>query len=106
LFLRPPANTSTADEEEKLHQHLAEYGEHKVALVELDLETGMRLGELLNARWSDVDTHSKAVRVTMTKTDKPRVVPLTDKALRPLQALRQDAPEHEMLTASKTCSFA
>jgi hypothetical protein len=30
---------------------LAVYGEHLVALAELDLEVGMRLGELLNAIW-------------------------------------------------------
>lgn len=44
-------NQYARDEEERLMNSLAVYGEYAVALVRLDLEVGMRLGELLNARW-------------------------------------------------------
>jgi integrase len=44
-------NQYAGDEEERLMKAPAAYGEHVVALTEVDLEVGMRLGELLNAGW-------------------------------------------------------
>jgi integrase len=76
---------------------LAGYGEHVVGLAELDLEVGMRLGELLNARWSDVDEGNRLISITQTKNDKPRLVPLTARALAILKRLRQDATDEELI---------
>ena len=90
-------NQYSYDEEERLMKALAEYGEHVLGLVELDLEVGMRLGELLNARWSDVDEANRLISVTQTKNGKPRIIPLTATALRILKLLRQDAPEEELI---------
>jgi hypothetical protein len=75
----------------------AVYGEQVVALAELDLEVGMRLGELLNARWADVDEFDKLIFVMKTKNDKPRLIPLTTRALAILKCLRQDAPDNELI---------
>jgi hypothetical protein len=44
-------NQYSSDEDERLMKTLAEHGEHVVGLVELALEVGMGLGELLHARW-------------------------------------------------------
>jgi len=44
-------NQYANDEEERLMNALAAYGEHVVAPAELDLEVGMRLGELFIAKW-------------------------------------------------------
>ncbi len=74
-------NQCSDDEEERLVKALAGYGEHLVALVELDLEVGMRLGELLNAQWGDVDDVDNLIYIMKTKNDKPRIVPLTARAL-------------------------
>ncbi|HEX7956327.1 MAG TPA: tyrosine-type recombinase/integrase [Pyrinomonadaceae bacterium] len=90
-------NQYSDDEEERLMKALAVYGEHVVALAELDLEVGMRLGELLNARWADVDGVNRHVSITQTKNDKPRLVPLTARALGILKRLRQDAPDEELI---------
>ena len=76
---------------------LAAYGEHVVALTELDPEVGMRLGELLNARWADVDEIDQSIFIMRTKNDKPRLVPLTARALEILKRLRQDAPDDERI---------
>lgn len=76
---------------------LAVYGEHVVGLAELDLEVGMRLGELLNGRWADVDEANQLISITQTKNDKPRLVPLTKRALEILRCLRQDAPDNELI---------
>jgi integrase len=90
-------NQYSNDEEARLMKALTVYGEHVVALVELDLEVGMRLGELLNARWADVDKADQLISIIKTKNDKPRLVPLTKRALGILKRLRQDAPEDELI---------
>ncbi|OLE50894.1 MAG: hypothetical protein AUG51_25675 [Acidobacteria bacterium 13_1_20CM_3_53_8] len=87
----------TPDEEEKLLKALVPYGEHLPALVNLALETGMRLGELLNARWEHVNPMTQTIYIPQTKTDKPRRIPLSAKALAILKSLRQDAPEKELI---------
>ena len=79
-------NQSASDEEERLMNALAVYGEHAVGLAELDLEVGMRLGELLNAKWGHVE--GDVIFIIQTKTDKPRVVPLTKRAIEILDRLR------------------
>jgi integrase len=94
-------NQYSDDEEERLMKALAVYGEHVITLAELDLEVGMRLGELLNARWADVDEFDKLISITQTKNDKPRIVPLTVRALGILKCLRQDAPDDEHIFDSK-----
>lgn len=58
--------------------------------------TGMRLGELLNARRGDIK-QDQTLYVPFTKTDRPRIVPLTQKALETLKHLRQDAPDEELI---------
>ena len=50
------------------------------ALIRLAVQTGMRRGELLAMRWSDVDLRGRKVKVTRTKNGHPRSVPLTVKA--------------------------
>ncbi|HKS26727.1 MAG TPA: tyrosine-type recombinase/integrase [Pyrinomonadaceae bacterium] len=88
-------NQYAEDEEERLINALVAYGEHMVALVELDLEVGMRLGELLNAKWADVV--GDVIFVMQTKNDKPRIIPLTKRAIEILRGLRQDAPDEERI---------
>jgi integrase len=90
-------NQFSDDEEERLMKALAGYGEHVVALAELDLEVGMRLGELLKAKWVDVDKATRLISIIHTKNDKPRLVPLTVRALEILKRLRQDAIEDELI---------
>jgi integrase len=88
-------NQHASDEEERLMNALAVYGEHAVGLAELDLEVGMRLGELLNVTWRHLERD--VIFIMQTKTDKPRVVPLTKRALEILKNLRQDAPNEERI---------
>jgi integrase len=90
-------NQYAFDEEERLMNALAPFGDHLVALAELDLEVGMRLGEILNARWWDIDLTGRYISIRQTKTDKPRKIPLTARALEILRALRQDASEDERI---------
>ncbi|HEX8772582.1 MAG TPA: site-specific integrase [Pyrinomonadaceae bacterium] len=57
----------------------------------------MRLGELLNAKWADVDETEKLIYVMKTKNDKPRLIPLTARVLEILKRLWQDATDEELI---------
>lgn len=45
------------------------------------LETGMRLGEIVRAQWSECDIERRVLLLPTTKNDKPRTVPLTLRAV-------------------------
>ena len=69
-------------------------------LYELAVLTGMRLGEVENLEWKDVDLEKKVIAVSntetfLTKTGKMRVVPMSDRV-------------HELLTemkAEENCAY-
>jgi integrase len=56
--------------------------------VALALETGLRQGELLRLEWSAVDLERRQLTVRVSKTKRPRTVPLTSAALDALCALQ------------------
>jgi integrase len=85
------------DEEERLLNSLAVSGEYMVAFTSLDMETGMRLGELLLARWEDVNMLAREIYVRFTKNGKSRTLPLTNRAVQLLTNLRQDARLDELI---------
>ena len=58
-------------------------------LISLAIQTGMRRGELLSLRWSDVDLSTRTARLTKTKNGHPRTVPLTPTALDVLGSLKR-----------------
>ena len=55
--------------------------------IHLALETGMRRGEILNVRLCDIDFRNGLLTIPETKTDVPRVIPLTDRAIKVLREL-------------------
>jgi len=57
------------------------------ALLQLLKETGMRLGEALNLKWSDIDFEHKTVRITPEKGSLPRILPISDKAIAMIKRL-------------------
>jgi integrase len=67
------------EEEERLMEHLTGRRGYIRLIVLVALNTGMRLGEILRLRKSDVDFHRDEVRVTLTKTDKDRFIPMNDR---------------------------
>lgn len=56
-------------------------------LIIVAIETGMRRGELLSIRWSDIDVSARTIRVSQTKSGYERVIPLTPLALQTLLPL-------------------
>jgi len=53
---------------------------HLRPLLEVAVETGMRLGEMLSLTWSQVSFERREVILHETKNGKPRVVPLSPRA--------------------------
>ena len=49
-------------------------------LVQLALATGMRRGELLNARWTDLNWTASTLHIPLTKNGDPRTIPLSSQA--------------------------
>ncbi len=63
---------------------------HLRPLIEMAVETGMRLEELLSLKWEQVDLDRREVRLVLTKSKRPRMVPLSDKAVAVLVAGTRD----------------
>jgi integrase len=51
------------------------------AIIQLAVETGMRRSELLAMRWEDVDVEAHTILLRNTKNGRPRMVPLSTRAL-------------------------
>jgi integrase len=59
-------------------------------LIVLAIETGMRRGELLGLEWKDVDLEIGVAHLQLTKNGEARSVPLSIRARRVLQSLRDE----------------
>ena len=64
---------------------------HLKAMIILALDSAMRLGEILKLRWDDVDFERNLIRVlgTNTKTERERLVPLSQRARNELEKLQK-----------------
>lgn len=59
------------------------------ALIDLAIETGMRLSELISMRWNNIDLDARTVFLPDTKNGHPRTVPLSSRAVQTLRSLPQ-----------------
>jgi integrase len=55
-------------------------------IITVALHTGMRLGEILNLKWKDIDLFRKTITVLKTKNKDPKTIPMTDTVFALLQA--------------------
>jgi integrase len=84
----------TRDEERKLVEATRHFGRGRYADLWVFLaDTGLRVGEALRLRWADIDLDRKVLSVWVTKGDKPRTLPLTDRVTALLDSLRSEARE-------------
>lgn len=51
-------------------------------MIVFAVETGMRLGEILSLKWTDVDPLRREVTLRDTKNNEPRVIPLSPEAIK------------------------
>lgn len=60
-------------------------------IIEFAIETAMRKGELLRARWTDVNIRLSTLHIPVTKNGYPRTIPLTPRALEILSSIEKKA---------------
>ena len=73
--------------EQEIDMLIANTSKTVSALLQLLKETGMRVGEALALKWTDIDFERKTVRITAEKNSLPRILPLSDKCLSMLNRL-------------------
>lgn len=91
---------------QKLRTELPEYLR---SVLTMGYFTGMRLGEILGLRWSNISLTDAQIRLDTTKNDDPRTIPLTGELLEMLRVEREKNPELEfvfMLKGERLQSFS
>lgn len=71
----------------------AELPRHTRLVVLFSLMTGLRMGNVLGLRWTNVDLERRVAYVDQTKNDDPLTVPLSETAIKVLKAVQG---EHEV----------
>jgi integrase len=74
-------------EEEKLL--LESSPDHLRVILVIALNTGMRLGEILNLKWSQIDLSSERIRVEKTKSGRIRFIDINTPLLKELHLLKR-----------------
>jgi len=73
--------------EQEIDQLIARAGKRLAPFLQLLKETGMRRGEAIRLKWTDIDFERKTVIITPLKGSNPRMLPLSEKAIAMLQTL-------------------
>lgn len=71
-----------------------------IHIIELAVETAMRKGELLRAKWTDVNFTQSTLHIPKTKNEYPRTIPLTPKAIRILHALKGHDGQEKIISVN------
>ena len=87
-------------EEEKL---LSASDELKRIII-VALETGMRRGEILNIKKSHIDFNRQTLLIPLTKTDTPRTIPLSSRAITTLR--EQSRASDNVISIEETTLFS
>ena len=69
------------------------------ALIVFGFHTGLRVGNLLDLKWHDIDLEARTATVAVTKNGRPHIAPLTDRCMEELSRLRRGHP-NELAFAS------
>lgn len=59
------------------------------SLVIIAIETGMRRGELLELQWDQIDLNLQTIYIKRSKSGRPRVIPISRRALAALDLVRK-----------------
>jgi len=77
-----------SEEEEK--RLMDESPDHLKSIITVALQTGMRLGEILNLEWEQIDFQDQSILVEKTKSGRSRTIPINPLLFKELQKLRSD----------------
>lgn len=92
--IRPDGTYGPTEEARLLEAAKKARNPYVVPIILFALETAMRRGEILAIRWRDVDLSRFSVVIPESKSGYSRVIPLTDKAVAILAAIRK--PDFEL----------
>lgn len=95
---RPPPGqprTRRVSENEITRIKSASESPYLAALIDLAIETGMRLSELVSLRWNNIDLDARTAFLPDTKNGHPRTVPLSLRAALTLRELRQGVVQRQ-----------
>jgi integrase len=73
--------------EQELDLLIANSSKRVSAFLQLLKETGMRCGEALKLKWTDVDFERKTVRIEPEKGSLPRILPISERAIAMLKRI-------------------
>jgi integrase len=90
----------TGDEEANLLKHCVGEREHLRPIILIAINTGMRRGEILSLRWSQIDFSRGIIHLTNTKSGKSRDVPI-NRVVRE-ELLKLDRSKEFVFMSSKT----
>lgn len=77
------------DELKRLLEAAAAHSPTMHAAVVVSIACGLRQGELINLKWSDIDLDGQRIRIMQSKTDAPRTVYLPSAAVDALRTLKR-----------------
>lgn len=82
----------TKEEEKELFKVLGQNKDYHyfIPIVICALQTGMRKGEILNLKWSNIDFENKFIELLKTKSGKARKIPISDKLMKELLKLKKN----------------
>jgi integrase len=78
------------DEAGRLMRALEESPRPEAAALRLLLLTGARKSEILTARWENVRLDQRLLTVPLSKSNKPRYIPLSDEAVAVIRSIRRE----------------
>lgn len=91
--------------EGEVDQLIARAGKRLAPFLQLLKETGMRRGEAVRLKWTDIDFKRKTVSVTPEKGSNPRLLPLSEKTLGMLQTIPKKSDRMFPTLSSLTSNF-
>lgn len=85
---RKKGSETEYEQVEALHK---EDNPHLKAIILLALDSGLRRGEILKLRWQDFDFEKNLINIigTFTKTERPRITPLSERAKAELLRIKE-----------------
>ena len=69
------------------------WGHHNSTLILMGYRHGLRISELVNLRWQQINFNTGHIHVRRVKGSRPSVHPLSDQEMRALRQLRKDYPD-------------
>lgn len=99
-FLEEPPGRSRFLSEEEGKRLIAFASDHIKPIIMTALNTGMRLGEILNLKWDQVHIDTVVepyIEIKQTKNNKNRFIPLTEDMAKLFQIIRDNGSEYVFL---------